>query len=201
MNHATAAAAADRTRERFPTSAEPWLLAGLARARLGEAEAAVPLLEKAVASGGAPEARLELARVLATLGRAAEALAALDGTPVPGPEERLIRADLLNGIGRLEEALEACDSALAAAGVARDVAHHRKARILLDAGRPKDALAALDAAIGVNPEEEEYWCDAAVAWRALGRETRAQRMLDGALRINPSSTRARALRAVVPASP
>ena len=72
---------------------------------------------------------------------------------------------------------------------------HRKGHLLLDLGRDREALAAFDAAIGLNPDDEEYWCDAAVACRRLGREAKAQRLLDGALRMNPTSERARKLRA------
>jgi len=83
------------------------------------------------------------------------------------------------------------------ATAARDVVFHRKAQLLLVAGRPRDALRALDTAIGLNPHDDVYWCDAALAWRALGRDDRARRLVDRALDLNPSSERAKALLAGV----
>jgi len=62
--------------------------------------------------------------------------------------------------------------------------------LLLRLNRPKEAVAAFDAAIGLNPTDPETWCDAARAWRALGQEARARKMVDQALRLDPTSSQA-----------
>ena len=60
----------------------------------------------------------------------------------------------------------------------------------MDLGRSKEAAAAYDAALGLNPADADAWCDAALAWRAQGQEARASKMLDHALRLDPSHGRA-----------
>ena len=185
---------ADRAREMAPADGPAWLVAGRVRLLLGHAAEALPFLEKAADLGAGPEARLELGRAHAALGHPEDALRALDAIDKPDPEAHLLRAGVLGSVGRLEEALAACDAALRSPEAARDVAYHRKAKLLLDGGRTRDAIRALDAAIGLNPDDEEYWCDAAVAWKALGREDRAARMVERALDLNPACDRARELR-------
>jgi len=60
--------------------------------------------------------------------------------------------------------------------------------------RPKQAMVAFDAALGLNPADPDVWCDAARASRSLGQESRARKMVDQALRLDPTSSRALVLR-------
>ena len=75
-----------------------------------------------------------------------------------------------------------------------------KGQILLDLRRPREAVAAFDAALGLNSVDADTWCDAALAWRALGQESRAQKMLDRALNLDPANGRAVRLRSEATAS-
>src|SRR5437660_514438 len=76
----------------------------------------------------------------------------------------------------------------------RDLAFRRKGQRLLDLGRPKEAIAAFDAALGLRPSDSETWLDAARAWQALGQTARARKMLDEAIRLDPQNVEAQRLR-------
>src|SRR5207249_1124668 len=75
-----------------------------------------------------------------------------------------------------------------------DLAYRRKGQRLLDLGRPKEAIAAFDAALGLRPSDSEAWLDAARAWQALGQTARARKMLDEAIRLDPQNVEAQRLR-------
>ncbi|TMA02445.1 MAG: tetratricopeptide repeat protein, partial [Methanobacteriota archaeon] len=184
---------AEELRSRDPSDARGWLAAGRAFLAAGRAMDAEASLRKA-ADLGAAEAPPELARALRVLGRADDAIAALDGIEAPSAETFLLRADIHAGLGRIEDAVADCEAAIRATAIGRDLAYRRKGELLLRAGRPKEAVAAFDAAIGLNPTDPETWCDAARGWRALGQEARARKMVDEALRLDPTSSQALDLR-------
>jgi tetratricopeptide (TPR) repeat protein len=94
----------------------------------------------------------------------------------------------------MEEALGDCDAAIRATRNGRDLVYRRKGELLLRLDRPQEAMSAFDAALGLNPADPEIWCDAARAWRAMGQEGRARKMVDQALRLDPTSPRALDLR-------
>jgi tetratricopeptide (TPR) repeat protein len=163
-------------------------------AALGRTEEAVEFLREAKELGASADAALELARALQSLGKDQDALAALDEIMAANPEASLLRAEIHARLGRIEDALADHDTAIRAATAGRDIAFRRKGRYLLDLGRPKEALAAFDAAIGLRPADPEAWVDAALAWGALGQPSRARKMLDEALRLDPDHVQARRLR-------
>src|SRR2546428_8354175 len=178
---------------RHPSDSRGWLAAGRASSALGRDADAEAAFRKAVELGAA-EGRLELARTLRHLGRASDALTILDGMDSSDTEASLLRADLHEDLGRAEDALSAFSAALRISADGRDVVYRRKGGLLLRLDRPKEALAAFDAALGLNPTDPGAWFDAARAWRALGQEGRARKMLDQALRLDPGFPRALDLR-------
>src|SRR2546428_831319 len=180
---------AEELRSRDPSDSRGWLAAGRAFLAAGRATDAEASLRKA-ADLGAAEARPELARTLRVLGRADDALAALDGIEAASGETLLLRAEIHAGLGRIGDAIADCDAAIRATEIGRDLVYRRKGELLLRLNRPKEAVAAFDAAIGLNPTDPETWCDAARAWRALGQEARARKMVDQALRLDPTSSQA-----------
>src|SRR3989442_912368 len=184
---------AEELRSRDPSDARGWLAVGRAFLAAGRAMDAEASLRKA-AGLGAAEAPPELARALRVLGRADDAIAALDGIEAPSAETFLLRADIHAGLGRIEDAVADCEAAIRATAIGRELAYRRKGELLLRAGRPKETVAAVYAAIGLNPTEPETWCDAARGWRALGQEARARKMVDEALRLDPTSSQALDLR-------
>src|SRR5256884_354425 len=185
---------ADDARSRYPTDPRGWLAAGRAAAALGRTGDAERFFRKAIDIGAAPEAKRELARVLQSIGKAEEGLAVLRGIETPDAETLLLRADILRSLGRMDEALADDDAAIRRATDGRDLAYRHKGRLLLGLGRPKEAIAAFDAALGLHPTDPEAWFDAARAWQALGQEGRARKLLDEALRLDPDHVQARRLR-------
>src|SRR2546425_439588 len=180
---------AEELRSRDPSDSRAWLAAGRAPLAAGPATDAEASPRKAPGLGAA-EARPQLARTLRVLGRADDALAALDGIEAPSGETLLLRAEIHAGLGRIEDAVTDCSAAIRATAIGRDLVYRRKGELLLRLNRPKEAVAAFDAAIGLNPTDPETWCDAARAWRALGQEARARKMVDQALRLDPTSSQA-----------
>src|SRR2546425_764281 len=184
---------AEELRSRDPADSRGWLAAGRALLAAGPATDSGAAPRKA-ADLRAARARPGPARTLRVLGRADDALAALDGIEAPSGETLLLRAEIHAGLGRIEDAVADCSAAIRATAIGRDLVYRRKGELLLRLNRPKEAVAAFDAAIGLNPTDSETWCDAARAWRALGQETRARKMVDQALRLDPTSSQALNLR-------
>jgi len=184
---------ADDLRARDPTDSRGWLAAGRALLALGRPTDAEVSFRKA-AELGASEAQTDLARSLQILGRADDALATLAGIEAPSNEMLLLRADLHASLGRFEDALADCDAAIRAHADGRDLVYRRKGELLLRSHRSKEAMSAFDAALGLNPTDPDIWCDAARAWRSLGQEDRARKMVDQALRLDPTFSRALDLR-------
>jgi tetratricopeptide (TPR) repeat protein len=166
----------------------------------GDPERALPFLDKAASLKDEAGVRVDRARALAGLGRTLEAVESLGDGATLDAASQFLRANWLHALGRTQEALAACEAALRADPAVRDVAYHRKGTFLLAAGRPKEAAACFDAALGVNPDDPEYWCDAAVAWRSCGQEAKARRLLDRALDLDPRLERALRLRDLTPVS-
>src|SRR6058998_2935266 len=190
---------ADDLRARDPSDPRGWLAAGRALLALGRATEAEVSFRKA-AELGAPEAHTELARTLQILARADDALAVLAGIVAPSNETLLLQADLHASLGRMDEALADCDAAIRANADGRDLVYRRKGELLLRSHRSKEAMSAFDAALGLNPTDPDIWCDAARAWRSQGQEDRARKMVDQALRLDPTFSRALDLRSASPAS-
>src|SRR5438094_309209 len=136
---------ADEARSRHPADPRGWLAAGRALAAMGHGAEAIESFEKAKASG-AGEASLELARWHHSIGKDTEALDALQGDAQLSSEALLLRADIHAGLGRTDEALADHDAAIRSPSEGRDLAYRRKGQRLLDLGRPKEAIAAFDAA-------------------------------------------------------
>src|SRR2546428_740611 len=184
---------AEDLRARDPSDPRGWLAAGRALLALGRPTDAESSFRKA-AELGASEAQAELARTLQILGRADDALSALAGIKAPSNEMLLLRADLHASLGRIEDALADCDAAIRAHTDGRDLVYRRKGELLLRSHRSKEAMSAFDAALGLNPTDPDTWCDAARALRSLGQEDRARKMVDQALRLDPTFSRALDLR-------
>src|SRR5436309_331672 len=184
---------AEELRSRVPADSRGWLAAGRACLALGRATDAEASFRKAADLGNA-DAGPELARALKVLGKLDDAIAVLAGIKGPSAEALLLRADLHADLGRMEEALADCDAAIRATKDGRDLAYRRKGEFLLRLDRPKQAMVAFDAALGLNPADPDVWCDAARASRSLGQESRARKMVDQALRLDPTSSRALVLR-------
>jgi tetratricopeptide (TPR) repeat protein len=140
------------------------------------------------------DAPVELARLLHSLEKNEEALEVLSGLKTPDAETLLLQADIHGRLGRTDEALADLDAAIHTATESRDLAYRRKGHLLLELDRPKEALAAFDAALGLRPTDPEAWLDAARACQSLGQAARARKMLDEALRLDPEHTHARQLR-------
>ena len=195
-----AAAPAEAACARFPKDPRAWHVAGRVQAAGGDTARALALLERSLGLRDDPAVRLDRARVLSETGRAAEALDALGEAPGTDAAALLLRADLLQTLGRTADALAACDAAGRADARARDVAFDRKGKMLLHAGRAKEAASAFDAALGLNPREPDYWCDAALAWSSCGQTARARSLLERALRLEPRFERALRLRETLSAA-
>src|SRR5207253_5342748 len=159
---------AEKAESRHPADPRGWLAAGRAFAAMGRGAEAIESFEKAKASG-AGEAYLELARWLHSTGKDVEALDALKGDAQLRSEALLLRADIHAALGRTDEALADHDAAIRSPSEVRDLAYRRKGQRLLDLGRPKEAIAAFDAALGLSPSDPEAWLDAARARQAPGQ--------------------------------
>src|SRR5438094_40751 len=184
---------ADEARSRHPADPRGWLAAGRAFAATGRGAEAIESFEKAKASG-AGEASLELARWHHSIGGDAEALDALKGEAQLSSEALLLRADIHAALGHTDEALADHDAAIRSPSEGRDLAYRRKGQRLLHLGRPTEAIAAFDAALGLRPTDPAAWLDAARGWQALGQTARARKMLDEAIRLDPQNVEARRLR-------
>src|SRR3989442_1228964 len=138
------------------------------------------------------ELRYHQAVLLEDLERVDEAIDgyAASASKAHGADALIRLSALLLRVGRPGDAIADCDAAIRATEIGRDLVHRRKGELLLRLNRPKEAVAAFDAAIGLNPTDPETWCDAARAWRALGQEARARKMVDQALRLDPTSSQA-----------
>src|SRR2546422_766311 len=120
---------AEELRSRDPSDSRGWLAAGRAFLAAGPAPAAGGSPRKGAGPGGA-EARPELARTLRVLGRADDALAALDGIEAPSGEIFLLRAEIHAGLGRIEDAVADCGAAIRATAIGRDLVYRRKGELL-----------------------------------------------------------------------
>src|SRR5205823_2428789 len=176
---------AEEARTRHPEDRRGWLAAGRAAFALDHAEEGEAHLRKAIDLGAGADASLELARGLQSIGRIEEALKVLEAVESPDVIACLLQADLHAALGRTEEALTDCDAAIRVATDGRDLAYRRKGDLLLRVGRVKQAAAAFDAALGLNPTDPEAWRDAARAWKAMGQEARARKMDDQARSLDP----------------
>ncbi len=101
-----------------------------------------------------------------------------------GAPVRTLRGQALLAARRPEEAIEACMVALQQ-GEPADIAWFTLARARHRTGDLKGASQALDAAIGADPNREEYWCERGRLLAEAGDARRALRFLDTALELNP----------------
>jgi tetratricopeptide (TPR) repeat protein len=185
---------AEQAVTRHPTDPGGWLAAGRAQAALGRIADAEVSLRKAKDLGATADASLELARTLHSQRRDAEALIGLQRIGPSDVEALLLRGEIQARLGRAEPALADVEAAIHAATDGKDLAYRQKGRLLVELGRPTEAVAAFDAALGLRPADPEAWLDAARAWQALGQTDRARKMIDEALRLDPHHAEARRLR-------
>ena len=148
------------------------------------------LASAGAAALGAPVAALTIA---VTLGAAAGPLSL---TAVLLARVRVSRRTLLRSLERgrrdfaahdAERSLEEFDRAIAAAGAAAEggPAWSGRGAALAAIGRFEDAIASLDAALAVNPNDEVAWLNRGNALTGLGRLADALQSYNAAIRANP----------------
>ncbi len=187
------AAAADLLLEthllRKPDDADAHNIAGLAKVRLGQLDAAVAHLQTASSLDvGEPIFAVNLAILLADLGRADEALAVLDKllSVVPGQADALIqRAGLLRRLGRFDEAVAVARMAVAFhRGLAR--AHHALGMSLMKINGFAEAASAFGEAARLDPGFVETWTNRGVALKEAGDLAGAEADYRRALALAPN---------------
>ena len=146
-------------------------IAGLAKRRLGQTDAAIAHMQRAVALDGLePLYAVNLAMLLGDAGRFDDALAALDTLLIkrPGQADGLIqRANLLRRMGRFDEAVAVAGMAVA---FHRDLAgaHQALGLSLMKAGRFADAVQAFGNAGRLDSDVAEVWINRGVALKEIG---------------------------------
>ncbi|MCW2543528.1 MAG: adenylate/guanylate cyclase, partial [Frankiales bacterium] len=203
------ASEAESARLRFADLGDPWgqsmalIAAGISARGADLPERAVTFLETAVAlaeSGGFPVvgvlavvalgyARLDRGDVDGAEACVREADAALSGLDLEPPAvlgARVLGAQVLRAQGRRDEALAALEGALAEAGEVpallfpRRQVHAHRAGLLLELGRPEEALIAAKAAVDAPAEDLR---SRVMALRVLGSCLRANGETAGATRV------------------
>lgn len=151
----------------------------LIRARVqaaeGEAKDAVAVFDAQVRDSPGPAAWYGLAQASLRVGdlkRMEQALARIDGPLAKSPLVAVAHIDLALARGQVDEALNLSRTALAAHGAYRPLAYLR-ARILLRASRPKDALAFLTEQLRTWPSDAQFHQLRAQAHTALGQAAQA----------------------------
>ena len=173
---------------RNPTDADSHNIAGLAKRRLGNGEAALEHLRRAHEL--APREALfavNVAKLLLDLDRAEDALAIIDAflTAQAGQADALLqRVPILHRLRRFSEATAVARMAVVFhRGLAR--AHHALGMSLLKEGKFKDAVTAFDEAVAIDPAPADTWINRGVALRESGSVTEAEASYRRALEIAP----------------
>jgi tetratricopeptide (TPR) repeat protein len=189
----------ERARKAEPGRVEVDLALGQALLDAGRPAEALPLLRSAVRAGHQRDvAAFDLARALAATGARQDAVAALSSIP----SNRGDAASLV-AVGRL--ALDLGDAGVAtrflsaAAAVAPDnaEAHESLGLALGVVGRSREAVAALETALRLDPLSPKIRLNLAVLCAQLGRVDEARRHAEEALRLQPDYARARELLAAL----
>lgn len=147
----------------------------------------IAALRRARRHGGSAEAGLPLARLLASAGQPAEALAVLDDVLAVAPEgvEAWVeRAVALQRLGRAEEALACCERAIALRPGDASV-WSAKGVLLGRLKRHEEALACHRRAVELAPQAPEAWSNRGSSLHALKRHDEALLDFDEALRLRP----------------
>ncbi len=172
-----------------PADADGHNIAGLAKHRLGQMEAAVEHLRAAVTlNAREPLYAVNLAMILGDLGRFGEALATLDAllSVVPGQADALIqRVTILRRMNRFEEAVAMARMAVV---FHRDMArtHHVLGMSLMKVNKFADAVAAFSEASRLDPAAVDTWINRGVALKETGDLTGAEADYRRALELAPN---------------
>ena len=178
----------ERLAVRHPRSGFLLQLLGSAQARLGQSEAAVASLEKALAiAPNDAETRNNLGILLAGLGRDAEAIARFSEAAALAPHNADARNNLgvlLGKAGRQAEALEALEQAIRLRpGHAQT--YFNLGNLLKDSGRMEDAVQAFRQAIACQPNHAPAYNNLGNLLNNLGRSGEAAGLLSRAVAIKP----------------
>ena len=196
--------AAARARREKPRDASAWLRSGAIETCLARPEAAIPLLDKAVALGDRTGwalawrglARATLARRRRREGGLKDALADLDGALALGVPDSFVRpwaAELRHDLDDREGAL--ADLARVPAGDPSALwARVERGEILCECGRFDEALAGFTRLIEEYPREAWAWALRGRTFATSGRAAEGLRDLDRALRLSRRSAAVRAWR-------
>jgi protein O-GlcNAc transferase len=174
--------------DRKPEDADAHNIAGLAKRHLGDMDAAVAHLKTAATlNSREPVYAVNLAMLLADLGRMDEGLMALDAllSAVPGQADALIqRAALLRRMNRFEEAVAMGRMAVV---FHRDLAraHHALGMSLMKTNRFAQAAEAFAEAAGLDPAAVDTWINHGVALKETGDFTAAEAAYRQALALAP----------------
>ncbi len=152
----------------------------------GRIQAARPLLAAWKAKEGARTEALE-ARLLLREGRAEAALGLLDIAIAEAPDDPALRIDRADARLRCEDAVGAAGDA--AEAVLLDPADARAkatlGAVLIELGRPADAIACLRAALSARPDHAAYREGLAVALERDGQADAAAELLDAGIAAQP----------------
>lgn len=163
-------------------------LLGILRAQQGHSEEALAEIGAALAiRPDDPDALLNYASMLKTLGRPGEALIGFDRALAarPGwPQALNNRGTVMQSQGRFKEALADYDAALAAAPDHVEALNNRGS-VLQDLGRPADALASYDKALQLAPHYAAALNNRGSALLDLRRFADALGCFDRALALRP----------------
>jgi len=173
---------------RLNSSNQPlWFERAAAAERVGDRSQAVASLESGLALGGLHvERRAGLIRLYLELQTPAPALRHLDAVVAELPPDAKVRqtfADLAELLARTETALSLW-RATVEADPSREAAHFRASRILLDLGKPDDAVHSAEAGITAAPSSARLRIAKVDALDALGRHYNARQFLNEAASVN-----------------
>ncbi|MEL7085103.1 MAG: tetratricopeptide repeat protein [Cyanobacteria bacterium J06597_1] len=184
--------------------AETWFYQGVARSRLEQFPAAVSAFDRSIRlDNSQPQAWQEQGIVLSRMKRYREALTSFEQAAQLQPESSSIQLHLCSTLNRLadyETALAACQQAQAGDGNWQEGELARFwsefGRSLEGNGQYEEALAAVNRAVGIAPENITAWNNrAAVLWR-LQDYDEALRSTDRALALDEENAQAWFNRAV-----
>ena len=173
---------------RHPDDTDGQNIAGLAKRKIGDMDAAVMHMKAAVAiNGREPVYTVNLAMLLADLGRADDAFNTLDAllTLVPGQSEALIqRATLLRRFHRFDEAVATARIAVA---FHRNLGrtHHALGMALMKRRDFAEASQAFADAVRLDPASVDSWINSGVALKEIGNLSDAEAAYRRALSLAP----------------
>jgi tetratricopeptide (TPR) repeat protein len=165
-----------------------WYLSGLVAAKLGQAEAAIAMVQRAVVLNGAiAEFQSTLAAMLQAQQRSVEALAAYDRLIALQPNDvgaYVNRGNALGNLGRHAEAVASYDQAISLEP-GQATAHNNRANTLRDLGRFADSVESCDRAIALRPDFAMAHLNRGNALGGLRRYAEAIACYDRAIVLSP----------------